>query len=305
MTKAVIEKFFFDTDDLLKDRFTNYVQTNRPITIRTDLEYASDAICKLDVYYPADRIDGEKSAVLLNIHGGGWITGDKHWRRGLGKIYADMGLFTVIPNYGISPQYRYHEAVKHLFYALQWIEDHAEEYGLDTERVFVTGDSAGAQLACLLAAIHNRSSICRRLGVPECSISIKGGILVCGAYDFKKLTELPIAYPMVEDMTGYKPKDLSSYEFQDLLYAVDWVDSDFPPRMLIAYGTKDAFVGGHEKLLCRKLDALGIPYELYGAKGTGEHCFHLFYKHKIAQSFFRRAKVYFEREGAVAPEGKQ
>ncbi len=293
---AKLEKFVFDLDDRFKDGFTNRVQTRRNVTLIRDVAYGEEECCKLDLCYDADH-DGE-FPVWINIHGGGWVTGDKHWRRGQGMLYADMGLFVVTPNYGLSPQYRYHEALGHLNRALRWVYEHAQEYRLDLRHVFISGDSAGGQLACLLAAVSGNAAFWARLGQEPSGIAFCGAALACGAYDFDAMRRNPVALPMVRDMIGLKPKSIDRYPYRDMLYAVDWVNADFPQDVLIAYGRWDVFVRGHEQLLADKLRSLGKRYWLYRGGGTGDHCFHLWYRRKASRIFYDAVQKYVEQKCA-------
>lgn len=292
-----IAKLAFDFDDRFKDVFTNNVRTVNSIAYETDIVYDESLpdVCKLDVYYPPLK-GREKYPVLVDIHGGGWITGDKYWRRGLNRAFADMGLFVVSPNYGLSPRFVYPDCVRHLFSCFKWICDNADNYNLDLSNVLVTGDSAGGQLACLVLAIQDNAEVKTRIGAVESPLRFKGGILACGAYDPASMAKIPLSDKMFREMTGgYGRKRLAEFPDYDLMNPVNFIDERFPRDVMIAYGRFDAFVGGNEKILFEKLNALDIPYREYRAKGCGEHCFHLWhYRRPISRKFFDLARKYVE-----------
>lgn len=291
-----IAKIAFDFDDKFKDVFTNHVKTKNKITAQKDIVYdaADPETCKLDIYYPP--LTSEKIPVLLDVHGGGWITGDKYWRRGLNKAFADLGVFVVCPNYGLSPKYRYPACVKHLFKSLEWIRDNAEKYNLDLDNALITGDSAGGQLACLMLAIQDNEKVLDRLGIKDVAVKFKGGLLVCGAYDPDSMAKNPLSDKMFKEMTGYGRKHLKEFPDYDLLNPVNFVDENFPSNVFVTYGRFDVFVGGNEKILFEKLRKLDIPYLEYRAKGCGEHCFHLWhYRRPISKLFFEYAKQYIDK----------
>ncbi len=291
-----IAKIAFDFDDRFKDVFTNNVRTKHSIAVEKDIVYDPSLpdVCKLDVYYPPLK-GRKKFPVLVDVHGGGWITGDKYWRRGLNRAFADMGLFVISPNYGLSPRFKYPECVKHLFACFKWICDHADDYALDLSNVLITGDSAGGQLACLILAIQNDPEVKARIGAVELPLRFKGGMLVCGAYDPDSMAKIVFSDKMYLEMTGYGRKHIRDFKDYDLLNPVNFIREDFPPDVMIAYGRFDAFVGGNEKILFRRLDELGIPYRVYRAKGAGEHCFHLWhYLRPISRKFFELARQYVE-----------
>ena len=289
-----IAKLAFDFDDRFKDVFTNNVKTVNSISVEKDVVYddALSDVCTLDIYCPPLK-GRDKYPVLVDVHGGGWITGDKHWRRGLNRAFADMGLCVISPNYGLSPRFKYPECVKHLFACFKWICDHAEERRLDLDNVLITGDSAGGQLACLVLAIQNNAEVKARIGAVDSPLRFKGGMLVCGAYDPDSMAKNILSNKLFLEMTGYGRKHLREFKDYDLMTPVNFVDKDFPADVMVAYGRFDAFVGGNEKILLKRLNELGIPYREYRAKGAGEHCFHLWhYRRPISRKFFELARDY-------------
>ena len=220
-----IAKLAFDFDDRFKDVFTNNVKTVNSISVEKDVVYddALPDVCTLDIYCPPLK-GREKYPVLVDVHGGGWITGDKHWRRGLNRAFADMGLCVISPNYGLSPRFKYPECVKHLFACFKWICDHAEERRLDLDNVLITGDSAGGQLACLVLAIQNNAEVKARIGAVDSPLRFKGGMLVCGAYDPDSMAKNILSNKLFLEMTGYGRKHLREFKDYDLINPVNFVD---------------------------------------------------------------------------------
>ena len=93
--------------------------------------------------------------LLLSIHGGAFVYGDldthdAHWRR----VANRTGWAVVAVDYRRAPEHAYPAASDDVDTALRWSRAHAGELDLSADRVAVTGDSAGAQLA-LVAAMRN------------------------------------------------------------------------------------------------------------------------------------------------------
>lgn len=292
---AKIEKLIFDFDDYVKDRWINNVTTiNNIISIKDIIYDGHDPqTCVLDLFYPENMT--AKMPVVLNIHGGGWITGDKYSRRGVSKLFADMGMVVVTPNYGICPQYKYHDSISHLFSAIQWIADNAKDINVDTNKFFVTGDSAGGQLACLILATQNNPKFFKLLNIQPPTIKAKSGILCCGAYDIDKMVANPLAEQMLKDMTGLPRNKITDYEYYSTMRTIDWIDENFPNDVFIVVGRNDMLVNKHEKTLSDKLDKLQKKYHIYRASGLGEHCFHLWHRRASAKLFYAHCKKYFEQ----------
>ncbi len=121
------------------------------VTSKPDIAYLNDqnAAHTLDVYIPGKK---EKPfTVLVHIHGGGWVMGDKSLMKTTGLFYASQGILFITPNYRLSPKAQHPAHVEDCAAAVAWAVRHAEELGGDKTRIFLSGHSAGAHLAALLA----------------------------------------------------------------------------------------------------------------------------------------------------------
>ncbi|SMF31544.1 Acetyl esterase/lipase [Alteromonadaceae bacterium Bs31] len=102
----------------------------------------------MDVYARADQ-QGLKPAVLL-VHGGGWIAGSRDLYQTLAGRLAEKGYIVASVSYRLSPQAKYPAAVHDVRDSLRWLRLHAGKYGIDPERIFIGGGSAGGQIASLV-----------------------------------------------------------------------------------------------------------------------------------------------------------
>jgi acetyl esterase/lipase len=91
------------------------------------------------------------SSVLLFVHGGGLMIGDKSDVAMLGHKFAALGFTTVIPNHSVSPDVSHPAHIKDIASAFGWVHNNIENYGGDPNRIFVAGHSSGGYLAMLLA----------------------------------------------------------------------------------------------------------------------------------------------------------
>ena len=104
-----IEIDVFKLIDALGDRIQNNSPLDKNLKERiecaTDIVYdeSDPATCVYDTYH-IPREEG-KYPVMLYIHGGGFVAGDKKFRRGVSKWYAQTGLYVFNVNYGLCPAY--------------------------------------------------------------------------------------------------------------------------------------------------------------------------------------------------------
>ncbi|NGY66280.1 alpha/beta hydrolase [Lentzea sp. NEAU-D13] len=89
--------------------------------------------------------------VILYIHGAGWVFGNAHTHdRLVRELAVGAGAAVVFPEYSLSPEARYPVAINQNYAAAQWILGNGNEYGLDSSRIAVAGDSVGGNMAAAL-----------------------------------------------------------------------------------------------------------------------------------------------------------
>ena len=155
----------------------------RGVTVTRDIIYreAAGRRLRLDVAMPGQP--GRRRPAIMQIHGGAWIIGDKReqgWPL-IGHLAAN-GWVCYNVNYRLSPGATWPDHLVDLKYALSWIRDHADEYGIDRDFIAVTGGSAGGHLTAMMALTANDPEY--QPGFEEADTSVQAAIPVYGVYDF-------------------------------------------------------------------------------------------------------------------------
>lgn len=259
---------------------------NVEFVVDKDIVYDKSAPedCTLDTYY-VKRKEG-KYPVLFYIHGGGFVAGDKKYRRALSRWSAQMGYFVINVNYGLCPKYKFPEPLRQLVSAANWMMDNAERLNLDLNRVIISGDSAGGYYSAMLACICNKRSLQERLGVTT-NAKFQGAVLNCGIYDVATALKAKVPFGLADkilwDFASIKKADVATYEWLDLCAPIDHVDANFPASF-ITYAEQDFFCGGQGPKLVEKLKGLGVHVEeFHSTKFAENHCFSLTWNGKSAK----------------------
>ncbi|RYZ12824.1 MAG: alpha/beta hydrolase [Comamonadaceae bacterium] len=106
----------------------------------------------LRVYRPIGSTVGQRLPVLVYFHGGGWTMGDLDTHDTLCRQLANGSACAVVSvDYRMGPEHRFPAAVDDAIAATRWISAQAQALGLDADRLAVGGDSAGGNLAAVVA----------------------------------------------------------------------------------------------------------------------------------------------------------
>lgn len=97
---------------------------------------------------------------LVFFHGGGWVVGDLDSHDGLCRRLAlEAGCCVIAVDYRLAPEHPFPAAVEDCAAALRWAVDHAEALRIDTRRIAVGGDSAGGNLAAVMALMARDGTV--------------------------------------------------------------------------------------------------------------------------------------------------
>jgi acetyl esterase len=106
----------------------------------------------LRVYRPAGLPDATSLPAYVYFHGGGWVIGDLETHDVLCRqLTAASGASVISVDYRLAPEHKFPAAADDAWAATRWIVAHAAELGLDAGRLAVGGDSAGGNLAAVVA----------------------------------------------------------------------------------------------------------------------------------------------------------
>lgn len=154
-----------------------------PVSAQWDVVYKKlpGRALHLDIFYPKSK---NKNPGVLMIHGGGWSSGSKAHQVPMAQQLAARGYVAVAVEYRLSPEAPYPAAVYDLKEAIRWMRAHADEYGLDVNKIATLGCSSGAQLASLLGTTNGIENFEEKTAYPEYSSDVQAVVNVDGIVSF-------------------------------------------------------------------------------------------------------------------------
>jgi acetyl esterase/lipase len=213
---------------------------------------------RCDIFTPPGR--PQRAPGVLLVHGGGWRSGDRSQLRGYGVLLGREGYVCVASEYRLSPDYHWPAHIHDVKAALRWMRANADRLGIDPDRIAVSGNSAGAHLALMIAATPGDPDLEGEGGNPGVSTAVAAAIAI---YPPTDLTHLVGAGPQSDDaVRTFLGPDVTG-ETARRASPIAYVGGDFPPTLFI-HGTADTVVNYRESLrMFDALEAAGAPVELH------------------------------------------
>lgn len=226
----------------------------------------------LDVYRPK-QAEGEELPVIISVHGGGWVYGDKERYQYYCMSLAQRGFAVVNFTYRLAPEFVFPAQLEDLNLVCKWVMKRAGRYHFNTERIFGVGDSAGAHLLGLYAGICTNPGYGEKFGltVPE-NFSWTAIALNCGVYDVKKSCGSQVDIP--ELMKDLLPGHGTEEEMENI-NVLNRITDVYPPVYCMT--AVNDFAKEQAPGLIHKLTENNVPfvYRVFGDKVNRlGHVFH-------------------------------
>ena len=220
----------------------------------------------LDVYRPRYAV-GRRLPVIVSVHGGGWVYGDKERYQYYCMSLVQRGFAVVNFTYRLAPEWKYPAGMEDTNAVFSWVLAHATEYGFDAEHVFGVGDSAGAHMLAIYGCICSNPDYAARYAfAPPAGFKPTAVALNCGAYIMSDGRS--------DAMAALLPGGGTDEEL-DLISPFNHLTGDFPPAFVMT--SNDDFLKVEALPLVEKLMALEVPFvfRFYGDRETRlSHVFH-------------------------------
>jgi len=238
------------------------------VTFEAAIEYTKPDNQRLQLNMARPKSgDGPFPAVLC-IHGGGFRAGKREGYDAQIVRLAEKGDVAVTVSYRLAPKYPFPAAIHDTKAAVRWLRANAKKYGIDPDRIGVTGGSAGGHLAQFLGVTSDVKEFEGDGGNPTQSSKVACVVNVYGPSDFTKSygKSVDAADVLPLFLGGNLEKARPAHIRASPLY---WVTPNAAPTLCI-HGTEDKYVA-HEQSewLVERLKAAGVEAELLTLEGAG------------------------------------
>lgn len=231
---------------------------------------------RLDIWRSPDLRPGDDAPVLLQVHGGGWIIGNKDQQAvPLMSRLAEHGWVCVSINYRLSPKATWPDHVCDVKRALAWVKANIADYGGNPDFVAITGGSAGGHLCALTALSPNEPSF--QPGFEDADTSVACAVPFYGVYDFTNRDGTGRAD--MEDILAdliMKVPQAQAPDLWDKASPMSWVSPDAPP-FFVLHGSNDCLVPVEQaRSFVEQLKGASKEPVAYAELPGAQHAFDLF-----------------------------
>jgi len=243
LTAIVVIKNRFGTDDSNESKITG-------LSTYTDISYGADQSQKCDIYVPKNA--KTKLPLIIFVHGGAWIAGDKSDVSAIANFLANQGFVVINMNYRLLPTFTYPAPLEDIQTVLQWAKQNSEQYKIDTTHIGMSGHSAGGHLVALYALTQDKDYITNGSELPK----VYAIAPMAGGYT---LEGIEITYKRENTIIAW----LKTADPQSLGLPIYQIDSSDNVTFLIVYGDQDTNSPPTQStIFYDALNAEGIPAEL-------------------------------------------
>ena len=268
------------TSKMEKEDEKYYIEKKEIEGIQTQFDIVYGDGYTMDYHYTKEI--PMKQVIVIDIHGGGWVYGDKRLNRHFCMHIAKEGYPIYNINYGLAPTYSVKQQVQQIIKAIRCVQ---RRHTNQTYKLCLCGDSAGAHLASLVTCIIKCKTWAEDYEVDTNNIHIDGLLLQHGIYDLTSMRSSKKIYMKTLYQWMFPKKDEVVKE-HDCLMA--YIDATWDVPLFLLSSTGDRMFSSQTKNLVNQLDHLHRTYTaLFWDKEELQHVFHISFpdKEESRQSF--------------------
>lgn len=234
------------------------------IRIQEDISYGERKNALLDLYRPSKKQE-EKLPLLFDIHGGGFLYGDRKLNYPSALSLARLGYVVSLPEYTIAPKGDLYQILKESYEALTYLIKNAERWNIDSSELFLVGDSAGGMIALMLASLLKDKELCTIFGFKPLSVAPLGIALFSPMAKMEREDKMAVPYKVA---LKKKLRKLPCYDY--LAHPIKMIPKENAFPVFFTSSREDMLLGDSQ-FLKDSLSKLGYPFTYLCAEKGKEH----------------------------------
>ena len=280
----------YDTDNnkaLTLEEFSKYdipyLKTEGKIALNIKYKSTPEEDLYLDIYYPETHIENDTYPIMLYTHGGGWFNGSKE---NIVKSPVDapflelvkQGFAVVSINYRLTrmKSVLMRDCVIDAMDAVRYLSEHSTDLHIDANEVYVLGDSAGGQIAQMLA-LANPKDFKGDKALYGKPFKVRAAVSWYGPSDFtiKELFETDDPTKEADRFSSRITKTETNPDKIQKMYKemspIFYLTKNSPPLFMMAADNDTTIPVGHATHMKEQADCIGADVELFIVKQAGHN----------------------------------
>ena len=265
---------------------------NNPYMNRSEVPLA------MDIFRPI-LPEEQEYPVIVTIHGGGLVVGDRTMSRHFAAALASRGYLVFSIEYRLAPRANMAEQLDDVCAGLDFVGRKLVDFNVDFTRIFLTAESAGAFLAIYTAAMKKSKKLQEAIGYEPSRMTFKAVGLISGMFYTRK-NDL-IGYLLSEQFYGEKRMDPEFLKLMDPEHPE--IIENLPPTFLIT--SRGDFLNNYTLMYHKVLKKAGIRTRMvyYGEKDLIHSFAAMDPAHEKSRDAIRRMTAWFEEQAAETNAG--
>lgn len=214
MSNILIKQFYKQRKDFEDSCAERDAKLTFPegVICSTDIAYSDDGnkAHRLDIYRPKDS-QNKILPVIINVHGGGLIIGNKEFNRYFCALLCKKGFLVYSIEYRLIPDCLIYDQLADVFMAMDYIKDRLAADGGDSSHVYMVGDSGGACLITYANAIQNSTDMAKAANVTPSGLHINALGLISGMFYTSRFDKIGLCLPKYLYGRDYKKTSFAKY----------------------------------------------------------------------------------------------
>ena len=182
------------------------------IEIKTNIKYSNDDCLahRLDIYRPKDKTN-EILPVIINIHGGGLLLGNKEFNKYFCAEISSLGFMVYSIEYRLVPDCNFFDQLDDVSRAMDYINSRIISDNGDPYHIYGTADSGGACLLLYAVAMQKSKSLEQATNIKASIINLKALAFISGMFYTTKFDKIGLFLPSYLYGKKYKKSIFAPY----------------------------------------------------------------------------------------------